>query len=57
MTDFKWTHFEYTSGANPYIAKTEAERERIFMKYARLGIEIEKLPNGEFYIIHDRKED
>jgi hypothetical protein len=28
-----WYHFEYKSGANPYIAKTEKERDRILRKY------------------------
>lgn len=53
-----WSHFEYTSGANPYIAKTQAERDRIIRKYKRKGIEVvkEKCSNGtEFYFVHDRK--
>ena len=33
-----WYWFEYESGANPYIAKTEAERDRIIRKYKRRNI-------------------
>ena len=28
-----WYHFEYKSGANPYVAKTEKERDRLLRKY------------------------
>jgi len=58
----RWSHFDYTSGSNPYIAKTEAERERVMRKYERLGIEVEEVPyssrdfDTRFYIVHDRKE-
>ena len=31
--DEAWYHFEYKSGANPYIAKTEKERDRLLRKY------------------------
>lgn len=35
-----WYLFEYESGANPYIAKTEAERDRIIHKYRRKNINV-----------------
>ena len=35
-----WYHFEYTTGANPYIAKTEAERDRIIRKYKRKKVAV-----------------
>ena len=55
MGDFTWTLFEYTSGGNPYIAKTEKERDRIIRKYGRMGIEVEDVSwSGlRHYIIHD----
>lgn len=62
MADFFWTRFEYTSGANPYIAKTDEERKRIIEKYEKQGIEVEEVVyssrdyDTKFYIIHDRKE-
>lgn len=48
-----WYVFEYESGANPYIAKSERERDRIIRKYQD---RVEDLGNGN-YIIHDRDED
>ena len=56
-----WSHFEYTSGANPYIAKTQAERDRIIRKYKRKGIAVDKVVcssrdlDTEFYIVHDKE--
>lgn len=37
-----WTFFHFASGSNPYIAKTEKEKERILKKYNCLFIEEEK---------------
>lgn len=53
-----WSHFEFTSGANPYIAKTRDERDRVLGNCARLGFRVEEYTRYgiEFYIIHDRKE-
>ena len=59
----RWSHFEYTSGANPYIAKTSAERDRVIGKYKRLGIAVDNVGliysgrdlDTEFYIVHDRE--
>lgn len=44
-------HFEYTSGANPYIAKTEKERDRIIRKYGA----VKEISKG-FYLIDDRRQ-
>ena len=57
MGDFTWTLFEYTSGGNPYIAKTGKERDRIIRKYERMGIEVEFVSWSGIrrYIIHDRE--
>lgn len=48
-----WYAFEYESGANPYIAKSEKERDRIIRKYQD---RVEDLGSGN-YLIHDREED
>ena len=47
-------HFSYTSGSNPYIAKTETERDRIIEKHETAGEIITELDTG-FYLIDDRK--
>ena len=46
-------HFEYTSGGNPYIARTPSERDRIIKRHKRKGETVEELKEG-FYRIHDR---
>lgn len=45
-------HFEYTSGGNPYIAKTETERNRIIKKHEAAGDIVNEIREG-FYIIGD----
>ena len=59
MVDSRWAHFEYTSGSNPYIAKTEEEKDRIIRKYKRKGIAVDKLVHPsfdtDFYVIHDKE--
>lgn len=47
-------HFIYTSGSNPYIAKTETERDRIIEKHETAGEIITELNTG-YYLIDDRK--
>ena len=47
-----WYQFEYKSGANPYIAKTEKERDKILKKY---GKKVTKIKDG-FYEIDDKEE-
>ena len=46
-----WTHFEFTSGSNPYVAKTEKEKNRILKKYARFN-PYEESPG--FWVIDDK---
>ena len=48
-----YTHFTYKSGANPYIAKTDKETQRILNKYKGKVKETKK----GFYEIDDTKED
>ena len=45
-------HFSYTSGGNPYIAKTEKERDRIINKHRKAGDLVNEIKPG-FYIIGD----
>lgn len=49
-----WTHFEYTDGSNPYIAMTDKEAKRIFRKYKRIGIEVERIGESR-YLIHNKQ--
>jgi hypothetical protein len=44
-----YTHFEYKSGANPYIAMTDKETKRILKKYKGKITEIKP----GFYVIDD----
>lgn len=54
-----WYRFEYTSSANPYIAKTEAERDRIIRKYKRKNVAVRPVwwTDGEVtaYRIYDKE--
>lgn len=47
-------HFSYTSGANPYIAKTEKERDRVIRKHENAGDLVTETEPG-FYIIDDEE--
>ena len=49
-----WAHFYFKSGANPYIAKTEKEANRIIRKYGKKNIE--KIKDGFFEIDDVKKE-
>lgn len=45
-----WTQFIYTSGANPYIAKTDKEKNRMLKKYKNKVIQV-----GEStYVVDDK---
>ena len=46
-------HFEYTSGGNPYIAKTESERDRVVKKHTEAGDVVQEIRAG-YYIIDDK---
>ena len=57
-----WSHFEYTSGANPYIAKTNAERDRVMRRWEKRGVLVEEIPYSsnesvQFFMVHDREEE
>lgn len=47
-------HFEYSSGANPYIAKTEKERDRVINKHQKAGETVKEIKPG-FYVISDNR--
>lgn len=49
----EWIHFQYKSGANPYIAKNQKEAKRIIKKYGK--DKIKELRKG-FYEIDDSEE-
>lgn len=50
----RWTLFDFTSGANPYIATKQWRRKQLFRKCNRLGFGVRKVSDGH-YIINDRK--
>lgn len=43
----EWTLFKYQNGGNPYIAKTEKEKNRILNKYKE---NIEKIGENTYFI-------
>lgn len=49
-----WTQFRFKSGANPYIAKTEKEANRIIRKYGKKNIK--KIKDGFFEVDDVKKE-
>ena len=49
-----WAHFEFTSGSNPYIAKTEEEKKRLCNKWGK-DCEFKGNINGnDYYVINDK---
>ena len=48
----KWFTFKFKSGSNPYIAKTEEERDRIVKKYKG---KVKEIKDG-FYEVEDKEE-
>ena len=46
-----WTLFKYENGGNPYIAKTEKEKNRILKKYGNRAIK----ENDDLFIIKEEK--
>lgn len=51
----KMTIFNFKSGSNPYIAKTEKEKERILKKYKNYEISKTKGLFAYIYTIDDTK--
>ena len=49
-----WTHFEFTSGANPYISMTEENRKKVMRIWLREGYEIRENKPG-FYTVYDKE--
>ena len=54
-----WSHFEFESGANPYIAFEDWKRDEVLANCERLGYEVTEVHpfDGEtrFYIVHDKE--
>lgn len=48
-----WTLFRYENGGNPYIAKTEKEKNRILRKYGKRAI---KEDDDLYFIKNEEKE-
>ena len=48
-----WYHFEFTSGANPYIAFTEENAKKVIRRMKRKGYAVELIVDG-FYRVYDR---
>lgn len=47
-----WTHFEFASGSNPYIAMTEGAKKKILRRLRRLGWRYTEIKRG-FYVVYD----
>lgn len=61
MKHEEWTHFEFTSGANPYIATAGWKRDEIIEGCRKRGYRMEELPatigRVRTIVVHDAKED
>ena len=51
-----WYHFEFASGANPYIAKTADEARKVIRHQNQEGNVVEKLSQDGFYLVHDKEQ-
>ena len=49
-----WHHFEFTSGANPYIAFTDANAKENIKLWNSKGWRVEAVREG-FYKVHDEE--
>ena len=45
-------HFEYTSGANPYIVNTEKSANTIIGRWQRMGVAVTQIKD-KFYLVDD----
>lgn len=52
-----WSHFEFTSGANPYIAKTRDEEDRIKRRYGDAVRYIGNIDGTNYYKVDDSEEE
>ena len=48
----EWTHFDFDSGANPYIAMTKEKREEVMNNCKSLGFEVEEI-RPHMFLVHD----
>ena len=49
----EWSHFTYTSGANPYIAKTEDEKRRVLNRWREHARFVGNIEGIDYYTIDD----
>lgn len=49
-----WAHFEFTSGSNPYIAKTEEEKKRLCNKWGKDCEFKGNIDGNDYYVINDK---
>ena len=47
-----YIHFQFTSGANPYITFTSCAKRNFMGRCKRRGYEVEKIRDG-FYMVND----
>lgn len=47
-----WTHFEFNSGANPYITMTDTAKKNMLRRLRRRNIQYVKIKPG-FYRVYD----
>ena len=47
-----WYHFQFESGANPYIAKTENEARKVIRRWQRKGWKVHQIV-GRYYVVDD----
>lgn len=45
-------HFEYTSGANPYVVNTKKRVNRIIERWQRVGVKVTEIEE-QFYLVDD----
>lgn len=55
MNNYNWTLFTYSSGANPYIAFTQAEARRVIRRWRKRGAVVRQL-RPRFWCIDDKEE-
>ena len=48
----KWTHFEFASGSNPYVAVTEDSKRKMLARLRRRGWRYVEIKPG-FYKVYD----
>ena len=50
-----WYCFTFETGSNPYIAKTEEERDRVIRQYKRRKIEVTPCSAEGHFFVHNKE--